>query len=93
MYNRLELNLEVALEEAAEVPGTIDMLSHGHSLKMDRQDWSSAITRISSTLFDFPFVISLWAIVLSVGFSFANGIVAGVIPARSAARLDPNHCP
>ncbi|MGC1218161.1 MAG: ABC transporter permease [Phormidesmis sp.] len=48
-----------------------------------------AIARISSTLFDFPFVISLWAIVLGVGLSFVIGIVAGVIPARSAARLDP----
>jgi putative ABC transport system permease protein len=48
-----------------------------------------AIARISATLFDFPFVISLWAIVLGVGLSFVIGIVAGVIPARSAAKLDP----
>ncbi|MGD1928579.1 MAG: ABC transporter permease [Leptolyngbyaceae cyanobacterium] len=48
-----------------------------------------AIARIAATLFDFPFVISLWAIALGVGLSFAIGIVAGVIPARSAAKLDP----
>ncbi|MEO0647503.1 MAG: ABC transporter permease [Cyanobacteria bacterium J06650_10] len=48
-----------------------------------------AIARIAATVFDFPFVISLWAIALGVGLSFAIGIVAGVIPARSAAKLDP----
>ncbi|EKV00521.1 ABC-type antimicrobial peptide transport system, permease component [Leptolyngbya sp. PCC 7375] len=48
-----------------------------------------AIARSAATLFDFPFVISLWAIVLGVGLSFVIGIVAGVIPARSAAKLDP----
>ncbi|MEM1255220.1 MAG: ABC transporter permease [Cyanobacteria bacterium P01_H01_bin.21] len=48
-----------------------------------------AIARSAATLFDFPFVISLWAIVLGVGLSFVIGIIAGVIPARSAAKLDP----
>lgn len=48
-----------------------------------------AIARISATLFDFPFVVSLWSIALGVGLSFVIGIVAGVIPARSAANLDP----
>ncbi|MEO0805996.1 MAG: ABC transporter permease [Cyanobacteria bacterium J06643_4] len=48
-----------------------------------------AIARIAATLFDFPFVISLWAIALGVGLSFFIGITAGVIPARSAAKLDP----
>ncbi|MEL7315794.1 MAG: ABC transporter permease [Cyanobacteria bacterium J06559_3] len=48
-----------------------------------------AIAGIAATLFDFPFVIALWAIALGVGLSFAIGIVAGVIPARSAAKLDP----
>ena len=44
---------------------------------------------IAATLSDFPFVISLWAIVLGVGLSFLIGMAAGVIPARSAATLDP----
>ncbi|MBE9100950.1 ABC transporter permease [Vacuolonema iberomarrocanum] len=48
-----------------------------------------AIARIAATLFDFPFVISLWAMALGVGLSFVIGIMAGVIPARSAAKLDP----
>ena len=48
-----------------------------------------AIARIAATLFDFPFVISLWAIALGVSLSFFIGILAGVIPARSAAKLDP----
>ena len=48
-----------------------------------------AIARMSATLFDFPFVISPWAIALGVGLSFVIGIVSGVIPARSAAQLDP----
>ncbi|MEM9163597.1 MAG: ABC transporter permease [Cyanobacteria bacterium P01_F01_bin.4] len=48
-----------------------------------------AIARITATLFEFPFVISLWSIVLGVGLSFLIGIAAGVIPARSAAKLDP----
>ncbi|NER84027.1 MAG: FtsX-like permease family protein [Leptolyngbya sp. SIO1D8] len=48
-----------------------------------------AIARVAATLFDFPFVVALWAIALGVGLSFAIGVVAGVIPARSAAKLDP----
>lgn len=48
-----------------------------------------AIARICATLFDFPFVISLWSIVFGVGLSFLIGMVAGVIPARNAAKLDP----
>ncbi|MEO0406435.1 MAG: ABC transporter permease [Cyanobacteria bacterium P01_A01_bin.135] len=48
-----------------------------------------ATARVAATLFEFPFVVSLWAIALGVGLSFIIGIVAGVIPARSAAKLDP----
>ncbi|MEL6899562.1 MAG: ABC transporter permease [Cyanobacteria bacterium J06606_4] len=48
-----------------------------------------AIARIAAIMFDFPFVVSLWAIILGVGLSFFIGIVAGVVPARSAAKLDP----
>ncbi|MBW4691744.1 MAG: ABC transporter permease [Lyngbya sp. HA4199-MV5] len=43
----------------------------------------------ASTLFKFPFVISVLSIVAGFGLSFAIGLVAGVIPARNAAQLDP----
>ncbi|HEY9642167.1 MAG TPA: ABC transporter permease [Coleofasciculaceae cyanobacterium] len=37
----------------------------------------------------FPFVISVWSIVCGLGLSFVVGLLAGVVPARNAARLDP----
>lgn len=40
---QLELNLEVALEEAAERPETADVLVCGRSLKVSWPGWSSAI--------------------------------------------------
>ena len=43
----------------------------------------------AATLFGFPFVVSTWAIVSGVGISLGVGLVAGVIPARNAAQLDP----
>jgi putative ABC transport system permease protein len=43
----------------------------------------------ASSLFKFPFIVSFWSIVVGVGFSFVTGLLAGVIPARNAARLDP----
>lgn len=44
---------------------------------------------IAAFLFGFPFIISTGAIVVGFGLSSAVGLVAGVIPARNAARLDP----
>ena len=43
----------------------------------------------AATLFQFPFIISTWSIVAGFGLSFIIGLVAGVIPARNAAQLDP----
>jgi putative ABC transport system permease protein len=48
-----------------------------------------AIAFAAANLFSFPFVLSIWAILLGFGLTFAIGLVAGVIPARNAAQLDP----
>ncbi len=48
-----------------------------------------AIAYGSATIFQFPFVISIWSVVAGFGLSMVVGLVAGVIPARSAAKLDP----
>lgn len=48
-----------------------------------------AIAFAVSNLFKFPFVISPWSIVFGFGLTFVIGLLAGVIPARNAARLDP----
>jgi putative ABC transport system permease protein len=37
----------------------------------------------------FPFVVSLWSVGGGFGLSFVVGLLAGVIPARNAANLDP----
>ncbi|MEM1256306.1 MAG: ABC transporter permease [Cyanobacteria bacterium P01_H01_bin.21] len=47
------------------------------------------ITFVSATLFSFPFIVSTTAIAIGVGLSTSVGLVAGVIPARNAAQLDP----
>ncbi|MEO0395168.1 MAG: ABC transporter permease [Cyanobacteria bacterium P01_A01_bin.137] len=47
------------------------------------------ITFISATAFGFPFIISTTAIGAGVGLSTSVGLIAGVIPARNAAQLDP----
>jgi putative ABC transport system permease protein len=43
----------------------------------------------AAIIFKFPFVISVLSIVVGFILSFAVGLVAGVIPARNAAKLDP----
>lgn len=48
-----------------------------------------AIAFGASTAFSFPFVISLWSMIAGFGLSLIVGLIAGVIPARNAARLDP----
>jgi putative ABC transport system permease protein len=48
-----------------------------------------AIAWGAATTLQFPFVISVGSIVSGVVLSFVVGLLAGVIPARNAARLDP----
>ncbi len=48
-----------------------------------------AIAFGSAMTLHFPFVVSLWSVVCGVGLSFIVGLLAGVIPARNAAQLDP----
>ncbi|WP_442936389.1 ABC transporter permease [Nostoc sp.] len=48
-----------------------------------------AIAFAASNLFKFPLVISLWSILFGFGLTFVIGLLAGVIPARNAASLDP----
>ncbi|UKO97389.1 ABC transporter permease [Nostoc sp. UHCC 0870] len=43
----------------------------------------------SATIFKFPFVISGLSIIVGFSLSLTVGLVAGVIPARNAAKLDP----
>ena len=43
----------------------------------------------TATIAKFPFVISVWSVIVGFGLSFVVGLVAGVIPARNAAKLDP----
>lgn len=43
----------------------------------------------SSLAFSFPFVVSGWSIVVGFILSMGVGLVAGVVPARNAAQLDP----
>ncbi len=43
----------------------------------------------AANIFAFPFVVSIWAIAAGFGLSIVVGLLAGVIPARSAASLDP----
>ncbi len=48
-----------------------------------------AIAFGAATAFKFPFIISMLAVVAGFGLSAIVGLIAGVIPARNAARLDP----
>lgn len=44
---------------------------------------------LAATLLRFPFIVSPASVVAGVCLSFVIGLLAGVIPARNAARLDP----
>lgn len=43
----------------------------------------------AATVFKFPFIVPLWSIGAGFSLSFVVGILAGGIPARNAAKLDP----
>ncbi|MBR8840520.1 MAG: ABC transporter permease [Stigonema ocellatum SAG 48.90 = DSM 106950] len=47
------------------------------------------IAAVAAAIFKFPFVISAWSIIVGFGLSFIVGLLAGVIPAQNAAKLDP----
>jgi putative ABC transport system permease protein len=42
-----------------------------------------------ATTFKFPFIVPLWSVVVGFGLSLIIGVLAGGIPARNAAKLDP----
>jgi putative ABC transport system permease protein len=44
---------------------------------------------VAATAFKFPFIVPLWSIGAGFSLSFVVGILAGGIPARNAAKLDP----
>ena len=43
----------------------------------------------AATAFKFPFIVPLWSVVVGFVLSLIVGVLAGGIPARNAARLDP----
>jgi putative ABC transport system permease protein len=47
------------------------------------------IAFVSSLAFSFPFIVSGWSIIVGFILSTGVGLVAGVIPARNAAQLNP----
>ena len=47
------------------------------------------IAVVASLIFQFPLIISGLSAIAGVGLSFLVGLVAGVIPAKNAAKLDP----
>ncbi|NJR61628.1 MAG: FtsX-like permease family protein [Cyanobacteria bacterium CRU_2_1] len=48
-----------------------------------------SVSSVTAILLQIPLVISLWSIGAGVSLSIAVGLLAGVIPARNAAKLDP----
>ncbi|AFY44103.1 ABC transporter permease [Nostoc sp. PCC 7107] len=47
------------------------------------------IAFVAANIFKFPFVISFASVIAGFGLSLSVGLVAGVIPARNASKLDP----
>jgi len=49
--------------------------------------WSGAF--LMNSLFDFPAAVTLWLVILGMGFALILGMGAGLYPAWNASRLDP----
>lgn len=47
------------------------------------------IAYAAANIFKFPFVISFLSIIAGFGLSITVGLIAGVVPARNASKLDP----
>ncbi len=47
------------------------------------------IAFVAANIFKFPFVISILSVIAGLALSLTVGLLAGVIPARNAAKLDP----
>jgi putative ABC transport system permease protein len=48
-----------------------------------------ALTKIITIFFHFPIFLSLGIILVAIGICIAAGVIAGIIPASQAARMDP----
>ena len=48
-----------------------------------------ALAFVAATLFKFPFIVPLWSVGAGFGLSLVVGILAGGIPTRNAAKLNP----
>ncbi len=47
------------------------------------------MTQIATAIFNFPFFLSPYIILIALGICITAGILAGIIPATKAARMDP----
>ncbi|AOY79221.1 ABC transporter permease [Moorena producens JHB] len=72
--------LKQFLAEAVVVSGVGGVIGMGFGI---------ALAFSAATIFGFPFVVSLWSVLSSFGLSCIVGLLAGVIPANNAAKLDP----
>ncbi|NEO65648.1 MAG: FtsX-like permease family protein, partial [Moorea sp. SIO4G2] len=72
--------LKQFLAEAVVVSGVGGVIGMGFGI---------ALAFSAATIFEFPFVLSLWSVISSFGLSCIVGLLAGVIPANNAAKLDP----
>ena len=47
------------------------------------------MSMLLTNLLDFEFVLSFWNIIIGAGLSILVGVISGILPAISAAKLDP----